>query len=273
MALFTVFLLATFPSLIFSLGTIIPLPKTNITLKGFTKLPFPQNVLSSGSLSFNLLGEGPYAGVTVVGPSGGLATTLVPSKNGTPYKLLLGIDAASNQNVYFTDASGVFGFTEVDKAIRTGDSTGRLLEYNPKTKKVTTLLSNLGGAAGVATDAAASYVLVSEFIAKRITKYWLKGEKAGTSEIFLTFTGNPNKIKRNWEGNYWVPLNYPRPDYTNAPKGVKFSPSGQILETVDFSKEYYQNITAVVEQRGKLFLSGLFIPYIGQYELEEYLYH
>ena len=137
---------------------------------------------------------------------------------------------------------------------------------------MTTLLSNLGGAAGVATDAAASYVLVSEFIAKRITKYWLKGEKAGTSEIFLTFTGNPNKIKRNWEGNYWVPLNYPRPDYTNAPKGVKFSPSGQTPDTVDFSKEYYQNITAVVEQRGKFFLSGLFIPYIGQYELE-YHYH
>ncbi|CDO98506.1 unnamed protein product [Coffea canephora] len=125
-------------------------------------------------------------GVTVVGPFGGLAKALLfPLKTECLSFSFLAWMLQENQNLYFADASGVFNFTTGAEAIRTGDSTGRLLEYNPKTKKVTTLLANLGGALGVATAAGASYVLVSEFIAKRIKRYWLKGEKAGTSEIIV----------------------------------------------------------------------------------------
>lgn len=162
---------------------------------------------------------------------------------------------------------GHFFFRDLDKSIQSGDSTGSVLKYDPITKKVTKLLTQLGGAVGVATNVDESFLLVSEFTAKRIRKYWLKGEKAGTSEIFATFPGNPNKIKRNQDGDFWIAVNTPKNDSTIAPEGVKISPSGEILAIVDFSKEYNRRITVIVEQAGKIFVGGLNITFIGRYEI------
>ncbi|KAL3512325.1 hypothetical protein ACH5RR_025042 [Cinchona calisaya] len=225
-------------------------------------------------LGYNYISQKLYAcdvaiGLTDVGPFGGLATTLVPTKNGVPYKLLLGLDVSTDGTVYFTDASTRYGPKEVNQSILTGDATGRLLKYDPITKNVTILLSKLAGAVGVASNFDASFLLVSEFTGRRIQKYWLKGEKAGTSEIFLTFPGNPNKIKRNQDGDFWIALNIPTNNSGVAPQGVKVSPCGQILATVDLSKEYNDNrrITVVQEQTGKLYVAGLNITFVGQYNI------
>ncbi|XP_027169192.1 protein STRICTOSIDINE SYNTHASE-LIKE 12-like [Coffea eugenioides] len=300
MALFIFLLLSTFPDSIFSTATNIAItsPTQSITLTSFEKLPLPSTATSPESLAFNLLGEGPYTGVsdgrilkyirltksfvdfaytspnrtrafcdgttsldksptcglplgldfdyftgqlyccdpfvglTRVGAFGGLATTLVPTKDGVPYRFLIAVTKTSDGPVYFTDASA------------------------------------LAGAVGLATDSDASFLLVSEFIAKRILRYWLKGEKAGTSEIFLTFPGGPNKIKRNQEGNYWVAVNVPKNDSTVAPQGVKFSPSGEILAMVDLSKEYNSRITIVIEYNNKIYVGGRNFPFVGQYDIK-----
>ncbi|XP_027124821.2 protein STRICTOSIDINE SYNTHASE-LIKE 11-like [Coffea arabica] len=336
MALFIFLLLSTFPDSIFSTATNIAItsPTQSITLTSFEKLPLPSTATSPESLAFNLLGEGPYTGVsdgrilkyirltksfvdfaytspnrtrafcdgttsldksptcglplgldfdyftgqlyccdpfvglTRVGAFGGLATTLVPTKDGVPYRFLIAVTKTSDGPVYFTDASAVYGPKDADKSIQTGDSTARLLKYDPRTKNVTVLLSQLAGAVGLATDSDASFLLVSEFIAKRILRYWLKGEKAGTSEIFLTFPGGPNKIKRNQEGNYWVAVNAPKNDSTVAPQGVKFSPSGEILAMVDLSKEYNSRITIVIEYNNKIYVGGRNFPFVGQYDIK-----
>ena len=47
----------------------------------------------------------------------------------------------------------------------------------------------------------------------RILKYWLKGKKAGTSEIFLdNLAGFPNNISRKENGNFWVGFTTKRND-------------------------------------------------------------
>lgn len=120
----------------------------------------------------------------------------------------------------------------VSLSIQTGDSTARLLKYDPTTKQVTVLLRGLSGAVGTQVSSYGTFVLVSEFIAKRIQRYWLKGPKANTAEVFMTFQGNPNKIKRNLLGEFWVALNTQRnqPTPVIAPIGLRINAFGTVLD-------------------------------------------
>ncbi|CAI9113414.1 OLC1v1014011C1 [Oldenlandia corymbosa var. corymbosa] len=207
--------------------------------------------------------------LTSVGPSGGLATLLAPTNGRPPYNQLLGVDAATNRKVYFTDGSSVYGPSEVDISIQTGDSTGKLLEYDTQSGVVTELLTQLGGPTGVATNFEASYVLLAEFNAKRIQKYNLKGEKAGTSEILLRSTGNLNSIKRiKGEENFWVANNISVNETFVVPQALKFSGrTGEILATLDLSPQYNQRVGVVLQQDDELFVGALNVPFIGKYKL------
>ena len=52
-----------------------------------------------------------------------------------------------------------------------GDKTGRLLKYDPRTKKVTLLLRGLSFSNGVALNKDNDFVLVTETTAARVTRY------------------------------------------------------------------------------------------------------
>ena len=70
------------------------------------------------------------------------------------------------------------------------------LRYDPSTGKTDMLLDGLYFANGVALSADEDYILVNETSRYRITRYWLKGDKAGSSEIFAD---NPPWASR-WTG-------------------------------------------------------------------------
>ncbi|KAM0070409.1 putative strictosidine synthase transcription factor WD40-like family [Helianthus debilis subsp. tardiflorus] len=115
-----------------------------------------------------------------VGFNDGLATQLSGG-----YNYLSGIDVESyTRNVYMTDAS------------LTHDSTGRLFKYNPRTQRVTVLMSGLAGAGGPAVSSDRKYILVPDYyVNKKIQRYWLQGPKRGTNEIVMTNSGSPNIIR------------------------------------------------------------------------------
>ena len=51
-------------------------------------------------------------------------------------------------------------------------------------------------------------VLVSEFLASRVTKFWLKGpNNAFRSQVIINFKGIPDNIKRDGFRNFWVAVN------------------------------------------------------------------
>ena len=56
---------------------------------------------------------------------------------------------------------------------------GRLLCYDPATRKATTLLRGLNFANGVAVSHDQTYVLVNETGSYRVVRYWLEGPKKG----------------------------------------------------------------------------------------------
>ena len=102
-----------------------------------------------------------------------------------PFKFVDDLDIANDGKIYFSDASSKYGYGSDRLELFEHTPNGRLLVYDPATKETTTLLNDLYFANGVALSTDESFVLVNETCMYRIQKYWLKGEKAGTSEVFI----------------------------------------------------------------------------------------
>jgi hypothetical protein len=72
-------------------------------------------------------------------------------------------------------------------------------------------LEGLGFANGVALGPDEAYILVNETMFYRITRYWIKGEKSGQTDIFIeNLPGFPDNLTYNKNGLFWVALIYPR---------------------------------------------------------------
>ncbi|MEO1436136.1 MAG: SMP-30/gluconolactonase/LRE family protein, partial [Bacteroidota bacterium] len=112
---------------------------------------------------------------------------------------------------YFSDASSKWDFHHFIHDLMEGVAYGRLLVYNPATQQTDLLMDSLFFANGVALNAAADFVLVNETAQYRIRKYWLKGPKAGTHEVFAeNLPGFPDGISRGSDGVFWVAFPTPR---------------------------------------------------------------
>ncbi|XP_027088110.1 strictosidine synthase [Coffea arabica] len=191
-----------------------------------------------------------FFGLCKVGPDGGLAEQLATSAEGGPFKWLDGLDVDSTtEMVYFTDISTKYTFRELPQALSSGDSTGRLMSYNPKTKEVQVLLSGLQipGGTGVSRDG--SFVLVSEYTGHRILKYWLKGPKANTAEAILSIH-RPDNIKRTLLGDFWIGANLimQQPAPNTIPQGVRINESGKVLETINLDGIFRNETIAEVQE-------------------------
>ena len=150
-----------------------------------------------------------------------------------------------------------------------GDTTGRLFKYDIATKQVTLLLSKLSGPAGVALSKDKSYLLVSEAIGKRITRFWLEGTKANSSDVFTNIDGNPDNIKRTVSGDFWVAVVSVRIKLLIIPTlnstGQRINQLGEVVETRDFTAQYTSanGITEVQECNDKLYIGSLDQNFIG----------
>jgi hypothetical protein len=96
------------------------------------------------------------------------------------------------------------------------DVSGRLLQYNFKTRTTTLIMDDIWYANGVALSPdKKEYVLVVETCGFRVIKKWLTGPKAGQQEDFIAnLPGFPDGItqakgKENGNDGYWISLVVP----------------------------------------------------------------
>lgn len=88
---------------------------------------------------------------------------------------------------------------------------GRLIAHDLDSGISTERLGGLYFANGVTLGPDGAWALVAETAAYRITRYWLKGDKAGTSEVFVDeLPGFPDNISFNGRDRIWVALPMPR---------------------------------------------------------------
>ncbi|CAA7028760.1 unnamed protein product [Microthlaspi erraticum] len=155
-----------------------------------------------------------YMGLLEVGPEGGLANKIVTDQLDEPLTFTNSLDIDPRTGViYFTDSSSVYQRRNYIGAMLSSDRTGRLMKYDPNTKQVTTLLSNLGFPNGVVLSETGDYLLVAETITCRILRYRLNDTSSASKslegyEVFADrLPGFPDNIKKSPRGGYWVGLN------------------------------------------------------------------
>lgn len=112
---------------------------------------------------------------------------------------------------YFSDASSRWGYGDDGAAIMEHGGDGRLLRYDFDTGETITLMAGLEFANGVALGPNEDYVLVNETGAYRITRVHLRGENAGSHDVFIdNLPGLPDNLSFNGRDRFWVALYTPR---------------------------------------------------------------
>ncbi|GAA0172107.1 hypothetical protein LIER_26002 [Lithospermum erythrorhizon] len=243
-----------------------------------------------------------YLGLQVVGQAGGLATLLVNKVEGVELRFTNDLDIDEHEDViYFSDTSTTYYRREFVPAILSLDKTGRLLKYDKSSKEITVLLKDISFANGVALSRDGSFVLVAETTLCRIIRFWLRGPNAGKHDIFTDLPGNPDNIRRNSKGEFWValhakkgllaemalshpwlgrtllklPFSYKQIHYLLIglkphATAVKLSEKGEILEVLeDTNGKTVMLISEVEEKNGKLWIGSVLTPFIGVYNLKE----
>lgn len=151
-----------------------------------------------------------YKGLLAVDAQGQIKV-LSSEADGVPFKFTDDLDIAGDGTIYFSDASSRFEQPDYLLDLLEARPHGRLLSYDPKSGATRVLLKDLYFANGVALSAAEDFVLVNETYRYRITRYWLKGDKAGSHDIFIdNLPGLPDNLQGDRAGTFWVALPTPR---------------------------------------------------------------
>lgn len=222
-------------------------------------------------------------GLLRLSPDGGIET-LSEGAEGVPFGFADDLDIASDGRVYFSDASSRFGVHEYLEDCLEARPHGRLLRYDPASRTTEVLLDGLYFANGVALSQNEDFVLVNETYRYRITRYWLTGPKAGSSDVFLdNLPGFPDNVSSNRRGTFWVacftvrnalldqlhPLAFVKRQMAKLPKSLWPKPqpyglvlgldeSGRIVRTLqDPSGRRVPQVTSATEHDGNLYLGNL----------------
>jgi sugar lactone lactonase YvrE len=234
-----------------------------------------------------------YKGLLAIDPSGQISV-LATEAQGVAFKFTDDLDIAADGTIYFSDASDTYPQPDYLFDLLEARPHGRLLRYNPATGQVAVLLKDLYFANGVALSQNEDFVLVNETYRYRIQRYWLKGPKAGTSELFIdNLPGFPDNLSANRRGTFWVALFTVRNNLMDAihpypllkgivaktpkvfwpkPKPYGFvlalDEQGQITQSLqDPTGRHLMEITSVNEHQGFLYLGSLHNDRIGKYRL------
>ena len=134
--------------------------------------------------------------------------TLVNSYNGIPFKMVNSVIILKDgRTVYFTDSSMVYARLQFVAIVVANKPDGRLFKFDLVTKQLELVISDLRFANGIAVSKDESFLVINECSASRIRRYYLKGHKQGTNDVFVEDIGGyADNIKADDEGNFLVGL-------------------------------------------------------------------
>lgn len=237
----------------------------------------------------NLIVADADKGLLSVAPDGAIAV-LATGAAGVPFRFTDDVDIGADGTIYFSDASAKFGYPDSIADVFEHRGNGRLLAYDPAKKTTRVLLDGLYFANGVAVSPDQSFVLVAETSSYRIMRYWLKGGKAGTAEIFIdNLPGFPDGISSNGRGMFWLAIFAPRNPTADAmapfpflrkivwrlPDALKPKPerytivlgldgNGRVVHNLQDPDGRYAPVTSVEQHGAVLYLGSLTEPAIGR---------
>lgn len=218
----------------------------------------------------------------------GETTVLSTESEGLPFRFVDDVAvSADGRYAYFSDASSKFDLNSYVLDVLEHAGNGRLLQYDFQTGETKTLLSGLQFANGVTLSKEGDYLLMTETAAYQIIRYWLQGDKAGTSDVFIDgLPGFPDNIRTDADGNYWLAipslrdplldsladkpavrkamaklLNHVEFPIKPHAMALAINPQGTVIANLQAQKasDYYYYITQVTPFGGKLYFGSVHI--------------
>jgi len=205
-------------------------------------------------------------------------------------------DIAPDGRIFFTDSTTRYDAHEWALDSIESRPTGRLLCYDPRNGKTSTLLDNYRYANGVCIAHDGQSLYFAESWACRVHRYWFDGPNAGRVEcVIRDMPGYPDNINRASDGGYWMAwLGMRTPSFDLAlrhpgmrkrmtrrlPKDewlfpnintggvVKFDDSGRIRETLgDLGGAAHPMVTSMREHKGWLYVGGILNNRVGRFRI------
>lgn len=169
---------------------------------------------------------------------------VVPRRARIPNSLAV----ARNGDIYWSDTASDATFENAVQALLVNPS-GRLMHYSRATGKNKVLIDQVFGTNGVALNRDESVVLVGELGGHMIRRYYLKGLKAGTNDIFIDgLPGSVDNLVADEHG-LWVAiviaadLDHPSPLAMLAPFPTLRKVAARLLTILDLPFEYFYQKT------------------------------
>ncbi len=237
----------------------------------------------------NLIIADAVKGLLSMSPNGSI-TTLVTDYQGKRMLFVDDLSIARDGKIYFSDASARYEYGSDILEVFEGRPSGRLMVFDPKNDSLTLLLDNLYFANGVALSRNQDFVLVNETFDHKVTRYWLKGRKAGTSDVFIdNLPGYIDNITEGPNGSFWLAVVSARTDALDglvpAPfmrkivwrvmqltggspaqkhsYAVKLSAEGEPLVSLEDDSGHIYMMTSVLQRGDKLYLGSLTNDAVG----------
>jgi sugar lactone lactonase YvrE len=214
----------------------------------------------------------------------GTLETLSIGLDGIPFRFTDDLDITPAGVIYFTDASARHPIARFEDDLLEHQTTGRLLKYDPATKKTSLVADGFNFSNGVALGPDAAWLLMTETGTYRVWRVWLTGEKAGQKEVFIdALPGFPDNIRYAKDRHvFWVAVGSPRQALVDAlgpypflrkvisrlPKAVQPAPerhamvlgideSGKVVENLQYrAADSYSPVASAVERDGYLYLGS-----------------
>lgn len=208
------------------------------------------------------------------------------------------LDIAPDGRIFFSEATIRYDMAEWTTDSVETRGNGRILCYDPATKKTQTVISNLIFPNGICMANDGQSFFFAETWASRIQRYWFAGPKQGKHEMFIPdLPGLPDNINRASDGTYWCALMGMRAPvvdlalrmpgfrrrmamrvahdewmYPNINVGciIRFDDTGKVLESLwDSGGVNHPQITSMREHRGWLYIGGVHNNRIGRIRLPD----
>jgi ribose transport system permease protein len=221
--------------------------------------------------------------------------SLFSIQDDTTIRMADDLDIAPDGTIYFTDATKRYDIENWGLDLLEGRPNGRLLSYNPATKKTRTLCDNLVFPNGVCLTHDCRHLLVASTWSCSILIFDLADLSAGPRIFLDGLPGYPDNINRASDGGYWVALagmrnplfdlalrhpvlrrrmsrGVPPTNWLfgnlNVGGVLKIDSGGQIVDALwDAADGPLYMITSMREHAGSLYLGGVTNDKIGRLRL------
>ena len=220
----------------------------------------------------------------------GRTEVLVSAVGGRPLNFCSNVTELPDGTIFFTESTAKFTYDHFKGAILEARGDGGLFRRDPD-GTVTTVLDHLYFANGVTSTADGTALVFAETQARRLSKYWLHGPKAGTvTALAVNLPGMPDNISTGADGRIWVAMvsevnaaadalaprapwlrklvwmlpDRLQPQISPEVWAVAFDPdTGSAVSGLRTKRPDFGVVTGLVEHSGRLWMSSIGFPAVA----------